>query len=298
MPTSGGHLKGIGIVTAGVLILSPDSLVIRMIEADTWILLFWRNLLMSVGLIVLLLARYREETWAVCRATGRFGIWAGIYFGLSSIFFVAAITHTLVANVLVIISLSPLLTAIFGRIFLKEPVPVRTWLAIAGAVGGIVLIFLPNLDGSQVAGQTLIGDLSAVGTAVMMAAYFTVVRRARDIDMTPGLALSGILASLAVLPLAGTVAVSAADAGWLALLGLFIAPVSFALISMGPRYMPAAETSLLLLLETALGPLWVWWALDELPGPWTFLGGAVVIGVLIGHATYALHLQRQRGLAF
>ena len=110
--------------------------------------------------------------------------------------------------------------------------------------------------------------------------------------MTPSLAYSGVLTAVVVFGLATPLAVTVADIGYLALLGLVISPISFAMITAGPRYISAPEVGLLMPTETVLGPLWVWLVLAESPGPYALAGGAVVIGALVAHALAAQRVAR------
>ncbi|MCP4309341.1 MAG: DMT family transporter [bacterium] len=211
---------------------------------------------------------------------------------ISTICFITAVTFTTVANALVIISVAPLFAALFGLIFLREPVAGRTWLAIMAAIGGLAVIAYPSLHGIKIAGQGLIGDIAALGTAIAMAAFFTILRRARGIDMVPALIVSGLMTALIVLPFSSPLTMTAIDYGWLALLGIVITPIAFTLISTGPRYLSAAEVGLLMPMETVLGPFWVWLILAEWPGPYALAGGGVVIVTLITHSFAALRAER------
>lgn len=277
------HLKGLLLTVSGVLVLTPDSLLIRLAALDHWTLLFWRGLLMALGMLVGLAVVYRRDTWRCCLAIGKAGLVVAGLFALSTIFFVTSITHTSVANTLVIVSASPLFAAIFSRVFLHEPVERRTWLAIVIAMCAIGLIVAQSL-----AQGSLFGDLCAVGTAIGMAGSFVAMRYGRAVNMIPASALSGVIVALVMLPLAQPLMLDAQQVGVVGLLGLIVLPVSFALITLGPRYLPAPEVSLILLLETALGPLWVWLALGEIPTWSALVGGTLLLLTLIIHSLLAL----------
>ena len=281
------RVKGLLITGAGVLVLTPDSLLVRLVAADQWTLLFWREVLMALGLVALLVVFYGRETPARFRAVGRPGLWISLTFAGSSISFILALTHTSVANTLVIISTAPLFAAILARLVLKEDVARRTWVAILLALGGIAILVSGDLGG----GSSLTGDGFALVTALCMAVTLTIMRHGRAVNMIPAMALSGVVGALLVWPLAAPLAVTARDAVVLGLMGLVILPVAFAAIALGPRYIPAPEVSLLFLLETVLGPYWVWLVLGEDPGPRAILGGALVIATLVAHS--ALGLRRQ-----
>ena len=106
--------------------------------------------------------------------------------------------------------------------------------------------------------------------------------------MIPAIVVGNFMTALVSLPFAATLAVTPMDVLWLGLLGIVVMPVGAALITTGPRYLPAPEVSLILLLETVVGPFWVWLALGELPSDRAFLGGAIVIAALAGHAIASL----------
>ena len=282
------HVKGLLITGTGVLILTPDTLLVRLIATDQWTMVFWRGILLMIALAAFLAVYYRGEAWARTRAIGWTGVAVAASFAVSSFLFIAALAHTSVANTLVIVSASPLIAAIFGRVFLAESVPARTWAAILITMGGIGIL----VSGSPGSG-TIDGDLAALGTAAGMAGAWTIVRRARSINMVPASALSGGLSALAVAPFATPFALSGGQAGLMLLLGLVLLPVAFGLMTLGPRYLPAPEVALVLLLETVLGPLWVWLVIDEEPSAHALVGGAVVISALIGHSILALRQEHR-----
>jgi drug/metabolite transporter (DMT)-like permease len=113
--------------------------------------------------------------------------------------------------------------------------------------------------------------------------FFTLLRRARSSNTGPILiAAAGIVAGV-MLPFAWAPVIPMASLPYMVLLGLVVIPVAFTLISQGPRYLPAAEASLLMLLETVFGPVWAWLLLSELPTAAAFAGGALVLGSVAGH---------------
>jgi drug/metabolite transporter (DMT)-like permease len=291
MPATSDHLKGLVVTAGGYIVLSPDALIIRLVSADHWTVTFWRGLLMAAGLSCLLVLRYRGHLFARVRAIGGLGLLAALVFSVSTISFVTAITFTTVANALVIISVAPLFAAVFSLIFLREPVPARTWIAIVAAVSGIAIIVYPSARGIAVAGQGTIGDLAALSTAIAIACFFVILRRARDIDMVPALTVSGLLTAAIMAPLSTPFMLTAADIGLLAILGIVITPIAFTMISAGPRYLSAPEVGLLMPMETVFSPLWVWLVLAEWPGTYALVGGAVVILTLVLHSAAALRTE-------
>jgi drug/metabolite transporter (DMT)-like permease len=103
--------------------------------------------------------------------------------------------------------------------------------------------------------------------------------------------LSGLILAAVTLVPANLMSIQLMDWVYLALLGLIVVPIPFSLLAIGPRYLPASEVSLLLLLEAVLGPLWVWLVLKEFPGWLALIGGAIVIVTLVAMNVYALRRE-------
>lgn len=279
--------RGLLVTIAGVVCLSPDGLLVRLISTDQWTLVFWRGAFMALGLVAFILMRNRHGAARVTRAVGLPGLLAGAIFALSTVLFVTSILTTAVANTLVILSAGPLFAAFFSRWILGEAIELRTWIASLAVFAGLATIF-----GGSMQGGTLVGDLCAFGSAVCMAAYLVIVRRAGSLDMLPAAALGGILAAVAMLPLAAPFSIDLRDLVLLALLGVVVQGASFGMITTGARYLPAPEVGLIMLLEAVLGPLWVWLAIGEVPSVETFLGGSVILLSLALHSISGLGRSR------
>ena len=288
------YIKGLLITLTGVLVVTPDSLLIRLIEADSWTVIFWRNSLSGLTILVGLLLYYRRDFLRQLLSIGWAGLIMGVIWALGTICFVYSIQTTLVANTLFIVSTSPIFAALIAWLILREAVTQRTWLTIAFSLIGIAIIAWGSTeDGSQ---GSLIGDFAAMGTALAIAISFSIARRNRLISMIPAIGISSIVAGLIAFPLAAPL-VQSADKVWpILLIGLIVAPIGSCLLVIGPRYLPAADVSLLLLLEAVLGPLWVWWMLKEYPGIYTLVGGAFVLLTLLISNMVPL-LRRRASLA-
>ena len=207
MPVLSQHAKGLIITALGVLIISPDGLLTRLITVDHWTLIFWRALLLSFGMCIIANLIYPNHTWLKYKSIGRGGAMMVLIYSMGTISFIVAITHTSVANTLIILSTTPLFAAIIGWVFLREPIPVRTWCAILLVGVGIFVI------SSEGAGQTtsLFGDISAMCGSLFLATGFTVVRRFPRIPILPVISTSGLLTALLILPLAQPFSVTQAD---------------------------------------------------------------------------------------
>lgn len=257
----------------------------RLAALDPYALALLRGPLQACGTLVVLLLLYRGRTPQAFRALGPAGLALCLLYGLGNLLFLLALDSTSVANVMVFIATIPLFAALFGRTLLGERLPGRTWTAIGLALAGIGVV-----AGRSLGEPTLAGDSAAVAAALCFALFFVLVRRRPEVDVIPAVVLAGLLYPLLALPfltgaaLAALAALGAEQLLWIGLDGLLVLPVAYACIVTGPRYLPAAEVGLLLLLETLLGPLWVWLALGEAPPATTLLGGGIVLATLAWHS--------------
>jgi drug/metabolite transporter (DMT)-like permease len=262
-------------------------LLVRLIECDSWTLLFWRGLLMTASFSLFLMWRRTSPF----NLSGK-GWLASFFLAVSTVCFVFSIQQTHAANTLVIIATSPLLAALLSWVFLKERVPPVTLAAILVGMGGVVLSLQDGFGRGSLKGEAF-----ALGSALAMACYFTTLRWWRSEYGPLAVWGAGLIIALVALPQAQPFRVASQDVGWLLLLGAVALPLAFGMMAVGPRYLPAAEVNLLLLGETVLGPLWVWLALHEQPGPATLGGGFLVVFTLVAHSLYRREKGRRDAVA-
>jgi len=290
------HAKGLLITASGVLIISPDGLLTRLIETDHWTMIFWRALLLSFGMWLMISLSNPNRVWQQYKTVRGPGLLMVGAYSLGTISFVFAITHTSVANTLIILSSTPLFAALISRVILHEKIQPRTMVAILLVAVGIAVIASGSAGGDAAAQNGLIGDLAAIVGSFFLACGFTFVRRFPRVSSFSAISCSGVLTALLILPLASPLAISQADLGYLLIMGLYVVPIGTELMFVGPRYIPAAEVGLLLLLESILGPIWVWLVLAEQPGINTLAGGAVVLSTLAINTVWSLrHPLRKAG---
>ncbi|MGD9018724.1 MAG: EamA family transporter [Desulfuromonadales bacterium] len=283
------HAKGLLITFAAVLILSPDALLVRLVRCDVWTLLFWRCLLTGCMQSVFLAITYRRQFLQTFHNVGRTGILSACIVAAGSLMFVNSLKQTTAANTLIILAASPLISSLLSRIFLREKIARRTWVAIATCFGGILLIF----SGSLTSGL-LLGDLLALGASFMWGSNLVVIRSGKSVNMIPANLLGNLLVVPAALAAgARPLEIAGPDIWLLLLLGGVVLPVSFTMITLGPRYLPAPEVSLILLVETILGPIWVWLALGEVPHGTTLFAGVLIVGTLFVHTLMSLKADQQ-----
>ena len=280
--------KGVLITGLGVLLLVPDALFVRLLQADGLAIAFWRNLVAGSLILAFVLWRQGPRAWDGALQTGWAGLVYVVLFGAAPVCFVLAVTLTSVANVVFILAAMPVFAAILSRLFLGEPVGVRMILTMLGVFAGMALI-LRGSHGSALAHWT--GDLLALGVALCFAGALTALRMLRGRSMLPGVPVALLGSAFVLFWLGDPFALWDARAPiWLAH-GTMIAGAS-ALMTLGPRYITAPEVALLILLESILSPLLVWALLAEDPGAWTLWGGAVVIAALVISNMVALRRAR------
>jgi len=286
-PDLRGRQRGLLLAGGGVLILSVDSLLVRLAAADGWTVLFWRGGLMAVSLGGAALIRDRQVSLAGLKQPQTWLI--ALSFALSTAAFVLSIMLTRVANTVVIISAGPLFAALFSARFLHERISWQTWLAIGGALAGVLVVCSASLGAGA-----LSGDLLALGNALFMGASMTLLRGNPHSSRALILALSGVLLALCCAPLASPLT-GPQSLLVLAVMGLVQMPLSLLLLTSATRYLPAPEVSLFLLLETALAPVWVWWALGETILPATLAGGGLIVASLVLHSLLTLRASGSGG---
>ncbi|MEM7170268.1 MAG: DMT family transporter [Pseudomonadota bacterium] len=282
------QVKGLLITGLGVIFVSPDTLLIRLVDTDLWTTAFWRGLFTACGLTILLLCTYGRRTPEIFRAIGAIGLLVVGIFVATSFSFLSAVIHTTAANALIVLATAPFFAAVLSSVFLKEAVPLRTWLAIAVAIAGITLIAWTSIGAG-----TLFGDFMALVTAGLLGLKITILRSRKAVNMIPALAISSLIVALVAWPMGTPFAVSQTQMTWLLIMGFIVITPASALIALGPRYIAAPEVALLILLETVLGPLWVWLVVLEEPSALALLGGTIVVTALAVHAAMGLRFHRQ-----
>ncbi len=281
------HLKGLLITLLGVFILSPDALLVRLADSNTWTILFWRGLLFALGITLVIFFTYGNTALRQFIKIGKMGIVLGIFFGLSTTFFVIGVQYTSIANALVIISISPVFAAIFSWTFLNEKTNLRTWITIAIIIAATAFIMLDSFKTNG-----FWGDMSALVTAILLAVNFTITRQAKNINMVPAMAIAG-LTTAAIAAIAITVSSISPllldDKALPYLLGMgLVTTLAFSLITLGPRYMPAAEVGMIMPLETIFGAYLAWFFIGEAPSNAVFIGGTIIFVTLMIHAWFTL----------
>ncbi|MCM0612012.1 DMT family transporter [Marinobacter sediminum] len=272
------RIKGLTIAALGVLFITPDALLVKITSVEPVVFLFWRGLLLTVSFFAISWLRYRSRLVGEIRRCGWKGAFCACAFAVSTLGFVVGMKNTAAGNVLVILNTAPVIAALIAWLIWKETLPLRTWVIIVVCVTGATIMAIGELGRGDPLGLVM-----AAVAATALASNLNVARSKPDSDMSVVL-MFGALALAGAAALAGGVQLpSARDSFFIALLCLVFLPLACILIQIGPRYIPAAEVSLMLLLETVLGSFLVWLFLGEVPPTLSLAGGVVVFSALATH---------------
>ncbi len=281
MKISHSPAAGVLLGAAGVAVLSPDALLVRLFGGGEFALASGRALslaLLAGALALVFPALRRGFRW-------REGVLYGAFYAAGLASFPLSVVHTAAANTVVILSVAPLLSALGAKLFLGETVARGTWFACTAAAGGLALVFAP-----QLAAGGGYGDALALLTAFSLAGCALVVRACPQINFFCGFIIGGFMTAAIYAPFADW-QLAARDTALLAFNGGVVL-AAFLLILAASRRLSPPEVNLLFLLETALAPLWVFLALGEKPPPATIAAGVLIAAVLSLHSVAALRRRR------
>lgn len=284
-------LFGLALATFGALMLTPDALFMRLSGMGGYQMVGWRGLLMGAVMLALwgLISRHRARDLAILGSGFGLGIVACQY--VNATLFSLAIAHSPVSVVLFAVATVPVFAALLARLVIGEPTRVATWVTIAAVLSGIALAVFGGKDADvTLERDTLWGALAGLGVAVMLALNFVILRARPELPILLLIGLGAALAGLTGMIVTGPSMMMQGEVWAIMICGILILPVSFFSLSLASRYTHASNVSLLLLLETVLGPLWVWLGTGETPTPMMLAGGVIVV---VSLAVYLWHSGRR-----
>lgn len=283
------NLHGGLLALVGVIILSPDALLVRLIQADDFTTAFWRLGFLTVALLSFALWQGVKRGQGPIQAIlpSRYEVLTGLFYGGTCTFFILSIRNTDAANTLVIIAATPLLAGLMGVFIFKRRQPLRTWIASL-----VVVLALMTLISAGFGGENALGDILALGTAFCMAGFFNMIGARPAINEVRAMWFGAFLATMVMVPAADPASAQGMDWVWLLMLGFWVLPVSFLLISAGARKIPAAEVGLIMLNEAIFGSLLVWLVINEVPSQTTFVSGTIVIATLVIHSLLGIRASK------
>ena len=273
--------KGIMMSLAGVFVLSPDSLLIRLADLNDYTLIFYRGLFPIIVISLVLWIYYRTRFVGALLRIGWIGVLNGILFACVNITFISAIQRTSVANTLLFLSSAPIFAAILSLIVLRENQRPSTWLIIALSLLSIFIIGWGSYGSNG-----LLGDFFAICCAIVTASSAVLIRYKKDIDLVPSVIIGSFFTACYGLIQAPELSISSVQLIYLGIIGFILIPFAFIMLTIAPRFANSAEVQLVYLLESILGPLWVWLVIREAPSLNTIIGGSML---LLSVAWFAHH---------
>ena len=271
--------KGSLLAFIAVMFITPDSLFIRLSNVDTWGLVFYRGAIPFFTVLIGMLIIYRSEFFKMLLNSGRHGIIYIATFAVTNVAFVVSIQNTNVANTLVMIAMAPMLSAILGAIFLKEMPDNKTWIAIGITFIAAVYIFYDSLQLGNI-----FGDLLGLITALGLAIGAVTIRSAKKKNLVPAAVVGKLFVAVFAMFFIETYALVEQDMYIVPLMCVMCVAIPFVMVTIAPRFIPAEEVNLFFLLETIIGPFWVWMVIKEQPSIETITGGAVIIFTIAIHS--------------
>jgi len=291
MASAGIDARGAWLVFGAAAVWSFGGAIARFLSVtDSWTIIFWRSVCAAVFLLGFMFKRDGVRgTATLFRDMGWAGIGVGLCFATASTAFIVALSHTTVANILLMQAGSPLFAALLMFLLFRERVGANTWVAIGAVMVGVTVMVSDSLDGTV----SPLGDGLAVLIALAFALATVLTRRNAHVRMMPAVCLGTLITLVVGFVFAGSLRVSAADAAWLFVFGALNLALGMMFFVTGVRLLPAAVAALISTAEPVLGPVWVWLVHGEVPVGRTLVGGAIVIAALLTHLGWQMRQTRQ-----
>ena len=271
--------RGSLLAFTAVMLITPDSLLIRLSNIETWGMLFYRGAIPFAVVLIGLLIFYNKNFLNALFNVGYTGIFYTISFAICNITFLVSIQNTNVANTLVMVAMAPMISAILGGIFLKEVPDKKTWVAILITFFSAIYIFYDSIQLGN-----FFGDFMGLVTATGLAVNAVLVRSAKDRDLLPSAVLGKLCVAIFAFFFVESFDLAGNDMIYIPLMCVLCVAIPFVLVTIAPRFIPAEEVNLFFLLETIIGPIWVWMIIKEQPSIETVQGGIVIILTIAIHS--------------
>ena len=271
--------KGSLLAFIAVMLITPDSIFIRLSNIETWGMLFYRGAIPFVVVLIGLIFFYKNNLLKALIGIGYPGIFYVISFSICNITFIISIQNTNVANTLVMIAMAPMLSAILGSIFLKEVPDSKTWIAIIITLIAVSYIFHDSIEMGN-----FYGDLFGLITAFGLACNAVIARFAKNRDLVPSAVIGKLCVAIFAFFFVDTFSLVGTDLIFVPLMCVMCVAIPFVLVTIAPRFIPAEEVNLFFLLETIIGPFWVWLIINEQPSIETIQGGIIILLTIAIHS--------------
>lgn len=281
-------------VILAALCFSTGGAAIKATTLSSFQVAGFRSGVAALAMLLLLPAARARWSWRA--------ILVGLAYASTMVLFVSANKLTTAASTIFLQSSAPLYVLLLSPLVLKEPVRRKDLLYMAVLAGGLAFFFVGVRAPDALAPNPLLGNVLATTAGASWALTIFGLRWLEQREPERGGAravlLGNLIAFFACLPWALPVEVlSGKDAGVIAYLGLIQIGLAYLLLMRGVQTVPALEASLLLLVEPVLSPIWAYLVHGEVPGPWSVLGGAIILGATLTRtAVDFLRVRRLRAV--
>ncbi len=291
---SAGLSRGILLALFGTLVLTPDAMLMRLSGMEGFQMTGWRGLFMGTMMVLAWAVLSRDRAGDIARLMSGPGLLIVAAQVLNSMLFCLGIASAPAAMVLMGVAAVPVFSALLSRMVTGEATSALTWAAIAAVMTGIGIAVLGGGHGDVALNwAAATGAIFGLGVAFVLALNFVTVRASPELPILLAIGVGAWIAGAVGWSLTGVEAMFEGRVWAMAITGGAVLPVSFFMLSLAARHTLAANVSLLMLLETVLGPLWVWIGVGERPTAAMLVGGAIVVGSL---AIYLSILRRRAAL--
>mgnify|MGYP000383302136 CR=1 FL=1 len=285
------HVSPVGALVVAVLAVSTSAILVRWSEAPSTVKALYRVVFMTALVAPVAVGRSRESFREIGRRDLLVAAAAGAALALHFAAWFESLEFTTVAASVTLVQSQPLFVAAGAALFLRERVTRLTVLGILVAVVGVGIMSAGEADAAG-ASDPLVGNTLAVVGAVAAAGYVLAGRSLRQrISLFPYVTV--VYAACAtvlfgVVLAQGHPLLAYPPREWLLFLGMAVGPGLFGhtVVNWALEHLESSLVSVSLLGEPVGSTLLALWLLAEVPGPWTVVGGAVVLGgiYLVGRA--------------
>ena len=275
------ELRALLALLLGAVGIGFAPIAVRLVEINPVASAFWRLLIATP--ILFALARAYDQTQLPATGLPRYAWLAGLAFAGDLAVWHYSIHYTSVANATLLANMAPIFIALWTLLIWKVRLLPRYWLGLFLALAGAGVL----VGASFGQGQAVLGDALGMVTAMFYAAYqLCIAGGRRTLGTWQLMWISTAVAALALLPFAVVAGPwwpqSASDWLWLLSLAVISHVLGQGLIAYALAHLPAAFSSVSLLLQPVAAALFAWWILLEPVGPRQAAGAAVVLfGILL-----------------
>nr|WP_321456618.1 DMT family transporter [uncultured Cohaesibacter sp.] len=282
------HEKGLSYILIAAALMSLDAVFIRLSGLHGFAPSFLFGVFSLISMMIL--TRVKEGNLiGVMKAGGFMLIVSGAIMGVSGTAFTLAVQQTTVANVLLIMSITPILSAIFSWIFLKERLQKQTFFAILLSMIGIYIIVRGSLGSGAIT-----GDLIALTGALAVSLNFIVWRKYKQLNRSLVIGAGGFFIALFASPFIATSQFDLHGILVMMVMGLFTAPVGRMFNAMATRLISAPEVSLISQIKIVIAPVIIWALFGEVPSQATVIGGCLILIAALGQPLLKLFQMKRQ----